>query len=136
MASMNVRSGDLVEIKVGSADVRGKQGRVIAVNPDKKTVVVENLNLVTKHKKPRSAQDQGGKIQFPRPISVSNVMVVCPKCGKATRVGHVLAENGKYVRQCKKCSAVIDTKAVKKAEKEVKTTKTRTKKTAEKADKE
>lgn len=119
MASMNVRSGDLVEIQVGSVEVRGKRGRVISVNPDEHTVVVENLNMVTKHKKPRSAQDQGGKVEFPRAIDVSNVMVVCPKCGKATRVGHILSENGKYVRCCKQkgCGAVIDTQAKKKQDK-------------------
>ncbi|MCM1043109.1 MAG: 50S ribosomal protein L24 [Corallococcus sp.] len=116
MASMNVRSGDLVEIMVGGVDDKGKRGKVIVADPKAGTVVVENRNLVTKHRKPRSAQEQGGKIEKPRAIDVSNVMLVCPKCNKTTRVGHVLGENGKYLRCCKNkdCGAVIDTKAEKK----------------------
>ena len=114
MASMNVRSGDTVEIIVGDVESRGKRGRVIVVNPKTNRVVVEGLNLVTKHKKPRSAQEQGGKFEQPRPVDLSNVALVCPKCNETTRVGHVLGENGKYLRACKKCGAVIDTKAEKK----------------------
>ena len=114
MASMNVRSGDTVEIIAGSADSRGKRGRVIVADPKTNRVVVEGLNLVTKHKKPRSAQEQGGKFEQPRPVDVSNVALVCPKCNQTTRVAHVLGENGKYLRACKKCGAVIDAKAEKK----------------------
>ena len=114
MASMNVRSGDTVEIIVGDVESRGKRGKVIVANPKTNRVVVEGLNLVTKHKKPRSAQEQGGKFEQPRPVDVSNVALVCPKCNETTRVAHVLGENGKYLRACKKCGAVIDTKAEKK----------------------
>ena len=114
MASMNVRSGDTVEIIVGDVDSRGKRGKVVVADPKTNRVVVEGLNLVTKHRKPRSAQEQGGKFEQPRPVDVSNVALVCPKCGKATRVGHVLGDNGKYLRACKKCGAVIDTKAERK----------------------
>ena len=114
MASMNVRSGDTVEIIVGDIESRGKRGRVIVANPKTNRVVVEGLNLVTKHKKPRSAQEQGGKFEQPRMIDVSNVALVCPKCNETTRVAHVLGENGKYLRACKKCGAVIDTKAERK----------------------
>ena len=115
MASMNVRSGDTVEIITGK-DL-GKKGKVIVTNPEKGTVIVEGLNMVTKHKKPRSAQEQGGKIEREGAIDVSNVALVCPVCGKTTRVNHVLGENGKYVRSCHKCGAVIDAKAEKKAAK-------------------
>ena len=114
MASMNVRSGDTVEIIVGDVENRGKRGKVIVCDPKTNRVVVEGLNLVTKHRKPRSAQEQGGKFEQPRPVDVSNVALVCPKCNETTRVGHVLGENGKYLRACKKCGAVIDTKAEKK----------------------
>lgn len=114
MASMNVRSGDTVEIIVGGQENYGKRGKVIVTNPQEGTVIVEGLNMVTKHKKPRSAQEQGGKIQRERAIDVSNVALVCPKCGKTTRVNHVLGENGKYVRTCHKCGAIIDAKAEKK----------------------
>ncbi len=114
MASMNVRSGDTVEIIVGGVDNVGKRGKIIVADPKAGKVIVEGLNLVTKHKKPRSAQEQGGKVERPRAIDVSNVALVCPKCGKTTRVGHVLGEHGKYLRCCKKCNAVIDAKEEKK----------------------
>lgn len=131
MASMNVRSGDTVEIIVGDKAVnRGKRGKVVVADPKSNRVIVENLNLVTKHRKPRSAQEQGGKVERPRAIDVSNVALVCPKCGKTTRVAHVLGENGKYLRACKKCGAVIDVKAEKKQVKTAakKTTRKSTKK--------
>ena len=131
MASMNVRSGDTVEILVGDSENRGKRGRVTVADPKSGRVVVENLNLVTKHKKPRSAQEQGGKVEQPRAIDVSNVAVVCPKCGQATRVAHVLGEHGKYLRACKKCGAMIDVKAEKKA---AKTARRAAKKKADKAE--
>ena len=123
MASMNVRSGDTVEVITGK-DL-GKKGKVIVTNPEKGTVIVEGLNMVTKHKKPRSAQEQGGKVERERAIDVSNVALVCPVCGKTTRVNHVLGENGKYVRTCHKCGAVIDAKAEKKAAKKASTRKSK-----------
>ena len=139
MASMNVRSGDTVEIIVGDkATTRGKRGKVVVADPKSNRVIVENLNLVTKHRKPRSAQEQGGKVERPRAIDVSNVALVCPKCGKTTRVAHVLGENGKYLRACKKCGAVIDTKAERKqtktAAKKATTAKKSTKKTQAEAE--
>ena len=120
---MNVRSGDTVEIITGKDC--GKQGKVIVTNPEKGTVIVEGLNMVTKHKKPRSAQEQGGKVERERAIDVSNVALVCPVCKKTTRVNHVLGENGKYVRTCHKCGAVIDAKAEKKAAKKASTRKSK-----------
>ncbi len=123
MASMNVRSGDTVEIITGKDS--GKQDKVIVTNPEKGTVIVEGLNMVTKHKKPRSAQEQGGKVERERAIDVSNVALVCPVCKKTTRVNHVLGENGKYVRTCHKCGAVIDAKAEKKAAKKASTRKSK-----------
>ncbi|MCM1289851.1 MAG: 50S ribosomal protein L24 [Corallococcus sp.] len=130
---MNIRSNDTVEITVGGMENRGKRGKVTVCNPKTGKIVVEGLNIVTKHKKPRSAQEQGGKVEQPRAIDVSNVALVCPKCGKTTRVAHVLGDNGKYLRACKKCGAVIDTKAEKKQTKAA--TKTAAKKSAKKADK-
>ncbi len=114
MASMNIKSGDTVQVVVGNEDSRGKRGKVIVVDPENHRVVVEGLNLVTKHKKPRSAQEQGGRFEQPRMVDVSNVMLVCPKCNQPTRVNHVLGDNGKYLRSCHKCGAVIDARAEKK----------------------
>ena len=114
MASMNIKSGDTVQVVVGNEDSRGKRGKVIVVDPENHRVVVEGLNLVTKHKKPRSAQEQGGRFEQPRMVDVSNVMLVCPKCNQPTRVNHVLGNNGKYLRSCHKGGAVIDARAEKK----------------------
>ena len=74
MASMNVRSGDTVEIIVGTVENRGKRGKVLVANPETHTVVVEGLNLVTKHREPRSAQEQGGKFEQPRPVVAKNAV--------------------------------------------------------------
>ncbi len=136
MASMNIRSGDTVEIMVGDSASRGKRGRVIVVNPETHRVVVEGLNLVTKHKKPRSAQEQGGKFEQPRPIDVSNVALVCPKCGQTTRVNHVLGDNGKYLRSCHKCGSVIDARAEKKQTRAAKSKSTAPRKRKTKTDEE
>lgn len=125
MASMNIRSGDTVVILTGGEKDRGQKGRVIVADPKSGTVIVENRNMVTKHIRPRSAQEQGGKVERPRPIDVSNVMLVCPKCGEPTKVGHVMGDHGKFIRCCKRCGAKIDVKEekkqVKKATKSAKT---------------
>lgn len=126
MSSMNVKRGDVVEILVGDENEKGKRGKVLVTSPSDKKVIVEGLNLVKKNVKPRNAQEKGGIIDKPRAVDASNVMVVCPKCGKATRVGHTLAADGKkFVRSCKKCGALLD----------VKEDKTTTKKTAKTATK-
>ncbi len=129
MNSMEIKKGDLVEIKVGGIAVKNKRGKVLSTDPKAGKIVVENLNIVKRHTKPRSAQKPGGIMETPRAIDVSNVMLVCPSCDKATRIGHVAAENGKFVRQCKKCGAVI---TARKEEKQAKTA--AKKKTAKKAD--
>lgn len=132
--TLEIKKGDIVEVIVGGIEVKGKRGKVLATSPKHGKVIVENLNMVKRHTKPRSAQNPGGIIEKPRPIDVSNVMLVCPSCDKATRIGHVAGENGKYLRQCKKCGAVIaDRKEEKPAKAAAKTT--AKKKTAKKAEK-
>ena len=114
---VKIRKGDTVEIIAGGSEkvkTKGKKGKVQVVLPGENKVVIENLNMVKKHKKPRSAQEAGGIIEKPRAIDISNVMLICPECGKKTRVGYTKAEDGKKsVRQCKKCGAVIDKKDTK-----------------------
>ena len=112
---MEIKKGDVVEIIAGGGGkgikTKGKKGKVQVVIPGENKVIVENLNMVKKHKKPRDAQQAGGIIDIPRAVDASNVMVVCPECGKRTRIGHTLGEDGKkYVRQCKKCGALLDRK--------------------------
>ncbi len=125
---MNVKTGDNVLVITGKD--KGKTGKVMQVIASDNKVVVENVNIVTKHQKPRSQQDKGGKIQKTAPIEASNVLVVCPNCNKATRVAHAEVA-GKKVRSCKKCGASLDKEFVKASKKEAK--KTEAKKTVKKA---
>ena len=109
---MHVKKGDTVKVIAGDKKDK-KTGKVTEVFPDNHTVVVENVNILVKHKKAKSAKDQGGRIKLPGPIDASNVMVVCPSCNKPTRIAYQITEDaGKKnkVRICKKCSAVLDVK--------------------------
>ena len=111
---MHVKSND--QVVVISGKDKGKKGKISKAFPKLNRVTVEGVNLVTKHQKPRNAMQPGGIIKKEMPIDASNVMLVCPKCGKATRVSHkvttVQNDAGKQVRKmirvCKKCSAEID----------------------------
>ena len=99
---MNIRKDDKVIVLSGKD--KGKEGKVLSADPKAGKVIVEGVNVASKHVKPRKQGDQGGIIKMETPIYACTVMVVCPKCGKATRVAHKL-ENGKNVRVCKKCGA-------------------------------
>lgn len=111
MAQLNVKTGDKVVVITGKD--AGKQGKVLATNPSKNRIVVEGVNIISRHTKPRTAQETGGIIKKEGTIDVSNVMIVCPTCGKPTRVKHMVVD-GKSVRACK-CGAVLDTKFEKQA---------------------
>ncbi|MDE7297058.1 MAG: 50S ribosomal protein L24 [Clostridia bacterium] len=110
---MNVKVNDNVLVITGK--YKGKQGKVLATDPKAETVIVEGVNIVHKHEKARKANETSRIVTEEGPIHVSNVEVVCDKCGKATRIGHVVAENGKKARVCKKCGAVLDKAFVKKS---------------------
>lgn len=125
---MKIKKGDNV-IVISGKD-KGKIGKVLQTSPKTYKVVVEGVNVVSKHKKPRSAQDKGGIVKQTNPIDSSNVMVICPNCNKATRVSHKEIDD-KKVRVCKKCGASLDKDFVKAIKKEAKVDKTKsTKKTA------
>ena len=79
------------------------QGKVVAVSPKEGKVIVEGLNIVTKHMKPRQMGQQGGIVKAEAPLYASKVMPVCPKCGKGVRTRHVIKEDGTKVRVCAKC---------------------------------
>ena len=102
---MHVKKDDTVLIISG--DDRGKQGKVLAVSPKEGKVIVEGLNMVKKHVKPRKAGDPSGIIEAEGALYASKVQVVCPACKKPTRVGHkkIAGDNGKMrsVRICKEC---------------------------------
>ena len=106
----NIKKGDTVEIISGATDDKGKRGEVIKVHPDEGRLVVQGVNLHTKHQ--RQVQSKGrtinpGKLKLETPIHLSNVMLVCPKCNKTTRIG-LSREVGKSSRVCKKCESIID----------------------------
>ena len=101
---MNIKKDDKVVVLSGKD--KGKQGKVIKADPKAMKVIVEGVNVATKHQKPRKQGEEGGIFKVETPIYTSKVQLVCPKCGKATRVGHKLAD-GKKVRVCKKCGAEI-----------------------------
>jgi large subunit ribosomal protein L24 len=107
---VKIRKGDTVEITSGKFEEQGKRGEVIKVLPDEHRVVVQGVNIHTKHQ--RQVQTQGrtinpGRIKFEAPLDISNVILVCPKCGATTRVSIQRNEDGSH-RVCKKCQALID----------------------------
>ena len=101
---MNIRKDDKVIVLSGKD--KGKTGKVLVADPKAFKVIVEGVNVATKHQKPKKQGQDGGIIKVETPIYVSKVQLVCPKCGKGTRVGHKIAD-GKKVRVCKKCGAEI-----------------------------
>ena len=103
---MNVKLNDNVVVITGK--YAGKQGKVIATSPKSGTVVVEGINLHKKSKKARKANEVSQIVEIEAPIDVSNVMIMCPACGKAVRVKHSVGEDGKKTRVCAKCGASLD----------------------------
>ena len=107
---VKIRKGDTVEVISGRLEDKGKRGEVINVILDDRRVVVQGVNIRTKHQKQVQAgnrQMNPGRIQFEGPIDISNVMLVCPKCGEATRVAVQRDDEGAH-RVCKNCKAAID----------------------------
>ena len=102
--SMNIKKGDTVVVLSGKD--RGKQGKVMGSVPKTSKVVVEGINMVTCHVKPRKQGETGGIVKREAAIASSKVQVVCPKCNKGPRVAHKI-ENGKSVRVCKHCGAEL-----------------------------
>ena len=105
MNKLSIKSGDTVVVLSGKD--KGKQGKVMSVMPDAGKVVVEKINMVSRHTKPRKQGEQGGILQKEAPIYACKVQRVCPKCSKPTRPAHKLLAGGKKVRVCKKCGAEI-----------------------------
>ena len=102
-----VRKNDNVLVTTGKD--RGKRGRVLKVLPEKNRVVVEGLNVIKRHTKPNpQRQIKGGVVEREAPMHASNVQIVCPECGKATRVGRRILGDGRKVRICRKCEGVLD----------------------------
>ncbi len=101
---MKIHKNDNVQIMVGKD--KGKQGKVLNVDPKDKRVLVQGLNLFKRHKRPTKKGEKGEIISLARPLKLANIQLVCNSCGKPTRVGY--RQNGEIkVRYCKKCKAII-----------------------------
>ena len=101
-----VRRNDNVIVMTGKD--RGKRGRVLKVLPEKNRVIVEGVNIIKRHTKPNPGrQIKGGVIEREAPLHASNVQIVCPECGKMTRIGHRV-DGDRKVRICRKCEGVVD----------------------------
>ena len=107
MSKVHVKTGDTVVVINGKD--RGARGKVMQVSPAEGKVIVEKINVVKKHVKPRKMGEAGGIIEAEAALYASKVQLLCPKCGRPTRVGHVI-ENGKKMRVCKKdgCGAKFE----------------------------
>ena len=110
MNTLHVKKGDTVVVLAGKAEDKytkdgdkkvRKTGKVLEVSPKEGKVIVEGINFVTKHVKPRQMGQQGGIVKCEAPLYVSKVQVACPHCGKPTRVGHKINADGSKVRVCK-----------------------------------
>ncbi len=113
MNSLNVKKGDTVVVISGKD--KGKKGKIMISHPEDERVVVQGAAMVTRHVKPRKQGQPGGRIEKEGTMHVSNVMLVCPKCDKPTRIAHKIKEieiagekKKKSVRVCKNCGKVID----------------------------
>ncbi len=103
---LNLKKEDTILVLTGKE--KGKKGRVLRIDREKNRVVAEQINIIKKHMKPNRQHTQGGIIDMEAPIHISNVMLICTRCSKPTRIGNVKLESGKKVRVCKKCKEVMD----------------------------
>jgi large subunit ribosomal protein L24 len=102
---LSIKKNDTVLVVTGKE--KGKKGRVISVEPKKDKILIERINIIKRHMKPSKKYSQGGIIEKEAPLHISNVMLVCSKCGKPTRLGNTILSDGKKTRICKKCKEVI-----------------------------
>lgn len=103
---MNIRKGDTVAVITGKD--KGKDGKVLVAVPKTGRVIVEGINIQKRHTKPKSAQKTGGILDKAGAIDVSNVMILCPKCKKVTRIAFAFDAQGNKYRACKKCGENLD----------------------------
>ena len=107
MAGIKIKRNDKVEVIAGKD--KGKQGRILRVIADKNRLLVEGVMMVKKHVKPNPQRNiKGGVVEREAPLHASNVQLVCPECGKPTRIGRKILGDGRKVRICRKCEGVVD----------------------------
>lgn len=100
---MKFKKGDEVLVTIGKD--RGKKGKIEAVIPKEQAVLVSGVNIYKRHLKPRGERKPGGIIDLPKPLSVAKIALICPKCGKQTRVGYQAEEKSSKLRICRKCKS-------------------------------
>ena len=110
---MKIKKGDKVKVLIGKD--KGKVGKVLQVFPSRNRASIEGLNLLIKHMRPRRQGEKGQRIEFPAPLNLSNLILICPKCGKPTRISYKYIEvtkggkkRQKKNRVCKKCKQTLD----------------------------
>jgi len=108
---VGIRKGDMVRVIKGrdKEEFRNKVSRVLAVDPVKGIVTVEHAHMIKRHMRPNPAKNiKGGIVERESPIAISNVMLVCPSCNKATRVGHTVLPDGTKARICRRCGVTLE----------------------------
>jgi large subunit ribosomal protein L24 len=105
MIKMNIKKGDTV--KVLSGKEKGKSGKVLEVIPKTDKVAIEGLNIHVRFSRPKRTGEKGQRLELPTPMNLSKVMLICPNCGKPTRVAREITENG-ILRKCKKCGKLMN----------------------------
>ena len=103
---MEIRKNDSVMVITGKE--RGKTGKVLRVIPDKDAIIIERINLVKRHSKPRGPQQPGGIVEKEASIHVSNLMIMCDKCNAPVRIGKKTLSDGKKIRICRRCGEALD----------------------------
>ena len=104
LVKSKIRKGDTVEVLAGKD--KGKRGEIVSVNLKKETVIVSGVNIVKKAMKKRSQQDQGGIAEVEAPLNISNVGIVCKKCGRPVKIGYKI-DGDKKIRVCRKCGETL-----------------------------
>ena len=107
-ATLHIRKNDIVRVMVGKE--KGKVGRVLKVDRDAGRVFVEKINMVKRHVKPGKTNPKGGIVEKEAALSYSNIMIMCDKCNKPTRISMVVEDSGERHRACKRCGEVLETK--------------------------
>ncbi|MEE8317986.1 MAG: 50S ribosomal protein L24 [Candidatus Omnitrophota bacterium] len=103
---LGIKKNDTVQVISG--DEKGKKGRVLSMLSKDDRIIVEGINMIKRHMKPSKKYSQGGIIEKEASVERSNIMLVCPKCDKPTKIGNKMLENEKKIRLCKKCGEVIE----------------------------
>ena len=105
-SKIHVKKGDMVMVMAGKE--KGKSGKILVVNPEKETVVVEKVNFIKRHSRPTTKAPQGGIIEKEGHIRASTVSIICSKCNVSVRIKKKFLDDGKKVRACVKCGEILD----------------------------